>query len=81
MKRIRASALCVLLTAGAASAADGVRLVAQPDIVPGVAAFPRVAPLVAYGRQFRPDAAFHKPVEPAPLPAVRIRATFEGWGR
>jgi hypothetical protein len=29
---------------------------------------PDLAPLVTYGRQFRPDAAFHKPVEPAPLP-------------
>ena len=27
---------------------------------------PPLDPLIAYGRQFRPDAAFHKP--PAPLP-------------
>jgi hypothetical protein len=34
------------------------RLVAPPDL----------APLVTYGRQFRPEAAFHKPTLPAPLP-------------
>ena len=43
MKLIQASAFGVLLSAGAASAADGVRLVAQPDLMPRVAAFPRVA--------------------------------------
>ena len=44
MKRILASAVGVLLSAGAASAADGVRLLAQPNLMPRVAAFPRVAP-------------------------------------
>ena len=29
---------------------------------------PPVDPLIAYGRQFRPKAAFHQPVAPAPLP-------------
>ena len=29
---------------------------------------PPLDPLIAYGRQFRPEAAFHKPVPPAPLP-------------
>ncbi len=29
---------------------------------------PSVDPLIAYGRQFRPEAAFHKSVSPAPLP-------------
>ena len=29
---------------------------------------PSVDTLIAYGRQFRPEAAFHKPASPAPLP-------------
>ena len=29
---------------------------------------PSVNPLIAYGRQFRPEASFHKAVVPAPLP-------------
>ena len=29
---------------------------------------PPVDPLLAFGRQFRPEAAFHKPILPAPLP-------------
>jgi hypothetical protein len=39
-----ASALSVLLAAGAASSAEGVRLVPQPDIVARGAGFPRLAP-------------------------------------
>ena len=44
MTRVLAFALGALLSAGAASAAEGVRFVAQPDLMPRVAAFPRVAP-------------------------------------
>ncbi len=44
MKRIQAWVLCALLAAGTASAAQGARLIAQPDIVPGDMAFPRIAP-------------------------------------
>ncbi len=42
---------------------------------------PPVDPLIAYGRQFRPKAAFHRPVVPAPLPlfefAQRVSAERE----
>ncbi len=34
---------------------------------------PPLDPLIAYGRQFRPQAAFHKPVIPAPLPLFEFR--------
>ncbi len=34
---------------------------------PRVKAVPAVGPLLAAGRQFRPEAAFHKPVAPLPL--------------
>ncbi|HEY0184364.1 MAG TPA: hypothetical protein VGC09_16255 [Rhodopila sp.] len=44
MRLSLASALYVLLAAGAASSAEGVRLVPQPDIVAWGAAFPRLAP-------------------------------------
>ncbi len=44
MSVARILALCCLLAGGAASAEEGVRLVAQPDIAPRIAAFPRLAP-------------------------------------
>ncbi len=44
MNLTHALVACVLLNAGAVSAAEGVRLVAQPDLAPRVAAFPRLAP-------------------------------------
>ena len=36
---------------------------------------PSVDPLIAYGRQFRPDAAFHKPPAPLPLFGYAQRAS------
>ncbi len=44
MRLSLASALCLLLAAGGASAAEGVCLIPQPDIVAKGAAFPRLAP-------------------------------------
>ncbi len=43
------------------------------------AAPPPLEPLIAYGRQFRPDAAFHTPPPPAPLPLFEFarRASTE----
>ena len=38
---------------------------------------PPVDPLIAYGRQFRPDAAFHKPPAPLPLFDYAQRASAE----
>ena len=37
------------------------------------AAPPPLDPLIAYGRQFRPEASFHKPTVPAPLPLFEFR--------
>ncbi len=47
MNLARVWLLCALLTAGHAAAQDRVRLVAQPDIAPKAAAFPRLAPTEA----------------------------------
>ncbi len=38
---------------------------------------PPVDPLLAFGRQFRPSAAFHKPVSPLPLFDYAHRAAAE----
>ena len=38
---------------------------------------PALDPLIAYGRQFRPDAAFHKPPAPLPLFEFAQRASAE----
>ena len=40
--------------------------ISRPDRRPATP--PSVDPLIAFGRQFRPKAAFHQPMAPAPLP-------------